>query len=191
MLAGALPDVRMRAYDVDERPVVVMSDAMWKPRDAGEPHASLGEGHMAFLIWIPMLGGSGKLAFAEAPADVELLQSLADMRVQKTFVCALEAVAMLAAYLVPELEDSLRGRMVIHFADNQAANGVAVKGYSGARDLAKVVRIMQDTWSVLRIDPWVEYVRSAANLADQPSRGELGPLLRMGAVRVPFNVPAL
>jgi hypothetical protein len=83
------------------------------------------------------------------------------------------------------------GKMVFHFADNQAANGVAVKGYSGSRDLAKVVRIMQDTWSMLRIDPWIEYVRSAANLADQPSRGELGPLLAMGAVRVDFNVPAL
>jgi hypothetical protein len=101
---------------------------------------------------------------------------------------------MLAAYLVPELEDSLRGRMVIHFADNQAANGVAVKDYSGARNLAKVVRIMQDTWSVLGILTRGSNTlgrRSAANLADQPSRGELGPLLRMGAVQVPFNVPAL
>ena len=99
---------------------------------------------------------------------------------------------MLAAYLVPgELRDVMSGRMIIHFADNQAANGVAVKGYSGARDLSTVVRIMQDEWAEMGVDPWVEYVRSAANLADQPSRGELGPLLSMGAVRVPFNVPVL
>ena len=41
------------------------------------------------------------------------------------------------------------------------------------------------------VDPWVEYVRSKANLADEPSRGEFSTLVRLGAVEVPFVVPKL
>ena len=70
-------------------------------------------------------------------------------------------------------------------------NGVAVRGYSGARDLGRVVRAMQEAWQALGVDPWVEYVRSAANLAALPSRGDTARLRAMGAVRVSFQVPAL
>ena len=44
-------------------------------------------------------------------------------------------------------------------------------------------------WHELGIDPWVEYVRSKANLADHPSRGYLEGLLAMGAAPVSFVVP--
>jgi hypothetical protein len=187
MLSGALPDVVLRAVDSDERPVVILSDAMWKPFE-GRRH---GAGRMAFLIWIPLRDGGGKIAFAEAEADDDLLMGLARLREQKTFVHPLEALAMLGPYVCSELASSIEGRAVLHFADNKSANGAAVRAYSGARDFAAIVRAMQIAWANLRVDPWVEYVRSAANLADWPSRGDFGALLAMGAVRVSFHVPVL
>ena len=78
--------------------------------------------------------------------------------------------------------------LMYHFADNQAANGAVVRAYSGARDLADIVRCMHDVWDELDIDPWIEYVRSAANLADWPSRLQTAELDAMGAVRVSFRV---
>ena len=66
-----------------------------------------------------------------------------------------------------------------------------VKAYSGSKDFAAVVGAMQEAWCGLDIDPWVEYVRSDANLADDPSRGQLDAMRRMGAVEVSFRVPDL
>ena len=98
---------------------------------------------------------------------------------------------MLAPYLCPELRDNaaLEGKPVIHFADNQAANGAAMKAYSGSRDLAALVRRMQVAWSELRVDPWVEYVPSDANLSDWPSRRRVTDLHRAGAATVTFREP--
>ena len=98
---------------------------------------------------------------------------------------------MLAAYLCPELQSSMSGRDVIHFADNQPANGAARKAYSASRDLAAIVRRMHEAWDELDVDPWIEYVRSENNLADCPSRGRLTEMWQMGATRVSFVAPAL
>ena len=39
------------------------------------------------------------------------------------------------------------------------------------------------------LDPGIEFVKSEVNLADLPSRGQFGELLRMGGTRVPFELP--
>ena len=49
-------------------------------------------------------------------------------------------MALIAAYINPILQDDLRGADVNHFADNAAANGAAIKGYSpAAPDIARLV----------------------------------------------------
>ena len=184
MLDGALPDVVMRAYDVEEPPVVVLSDAFWKP-DSSE----LGVGAMAFVVWVPLTGGGGKLAYAETAASQELLGALQGMRAQQTFITPLEALALQGAYLCRgehPLADVLRDKMVIHCADNKAANAGAVKAFSGSRDLAAITRETRWAWHELGIDPWVEFVASKANLADWPSRGLFMWLKEHGGVRVEF-----
>ena len=84
-----------------------------------------------------------------------------------------------------------RGRMSSTLLTTSRQNGAVVRAYSGARDLAAIVRAMRIAWRELSIDPWVEYVRSAANLADWPSRGKVAEILAMRAARVTFKVPIL
>ncbi len=110
-------------------------------------------------------------------------------REQETFVIPLEALAITAPYLCEELADSIRGKLVVHCADNKAANAGALRGFSGSRDLARIAGDTRWAWHRLGVDPWVEYVASKANLADWPSRGEYAWLVAQGGARVTFNMP--
>ena len=188
MLAGALPDVVYSLRGRDEPPVVALSDAMWRP-DKSEP--LLGWGTVAWVLWIPLSGGGGKLAYAHAQAPRWLLQHLYDLREQKTLIIPLEAVGIAGTYFSKKLESSIRGKDILHFADNKAANAGAAKGYSGAADLARIVSALHSRWAELGIDPWVEFVKSEANIADEPSRGFLDTLIAMGGVEVPFDFPPI
>lgn len=186
MLGGALPDIVLKAARRDRKPTLVLTDAMWEGK--GVP---AGHGHMGFVLWVPLLTGGGKLAFAEAPAGARLLARLALLQEKDTYVCQLEAVAMLAPYCctTPGVVESIRATDVVHCADNKGANGAAVKGFSGAADLAVIVSFTRARWHAIDVDPWLEYVRSKSNIADDPSRRDLSLLLAMGASRVSFDVP--
>ena len=181
-LRGRLPDVMLRAYDRDcSPPVVVLSDAMFRPPDIG---------HGAFVVWVPSTAGpGGYLAFADGAASPEVIAAVRKLREQKTLIMPLEAMSMGAPYFCAEILGSIEGRDVLHFADNTAANSGVVRGYSAAADLARIAGAMHDQWSILGIDPWVEYVSSASNLADLPSRCEYSWLLKHGARRVTWRFP--
>ena len=99
-----------------------------------------------------------------------------------SLICPLEEIALSAAYFAPELEEALTGKDVLHFADNKAAHAAAVNAWSRAEDLARIVSAMHARWKELGIDPWVEFVKSEANLADEPSRGEFARLTALGSV---------
>ena len=80
---------------------------------------------------------------------------------------------------------------MIHFCDNQGACAAIVKGYSAEIDGAKIVNAWHAFNSYLRADVFFEFVRSAANPADLPSRmgmGELWALLEdAGAERIEWE----
>ena len=82
-----------------------------------------------------------------------------------------ELLAGLVAYLsVPE---RLAGREVLHWIDNTSAKAALVHGYSGAPDSSRIVHLFH-VWNVgLGARPWFEYVPSAANPSDEPSRIDL------------------
>jgi hypothetical protein len=98
-------------------------------------------------------------------------------------------MAFAAPYFHPVLAPILAGRDVIHFGDNSAANAAAVKGYSAAPDMARIVSALRIQWLVLRVNVWVEYIRSKANWADDPSRGVVDRLEMMGAEKLEFVSP--
>ena len=91
------------------------------------------------------------------------------------------------------------GRQVIHFIDNTWALAAMVKGYAAPIDSGLIVNAYHAYAAGLRTDTFFEYVRSAANIADLPSRGALPELLavlgrlglRAAAVRVPACFPPL
>ena len=132
MLDGELPDVMMRA-SMSRRSLLLCCLMPCGGRAAS--------GTLAFVVWVPLTPrGEGKFAFAEMAAPSDLLSALMSMRAQKTFIIPLEQLALQGAYVCEELSANLRDRLVIHCADNKAANAGAIKGFSGSRDLAAIVR---------------------------------------------------
>ena len=64
-------------------------------------------------------------------------------------------------------------RKALHFIDNTSALAGLVKGYAKAADMG---RVSNATWAILlglETDPYFEYVRSKANIADLPSREQM------------------
>ncbi len=81
---------------------------------------------------------------------------------------------------------------VKHFADNTAANGAAVKGYSSSPDLERLVYSFHMRLAEMDTRLWIEYVPSAANIADDPTREEFDRLCRIfNAERIDFVLPPL
>ena len=80
--------------------------------------------------------------------------------------------------LVPylSLPSGLAGRDVIHWIDNTSAKAALVHGYSGLPDSARLAHIFH-AWNMsLAARVWFEYVPSAANPGDEPSRVDLSGL---------------
>jgi hypothetical protein len=161
-------------------PVVILSDASWE-QEVGE---------LGWVASIPMADGSREEFFAGAKAPPALIAASRDLRDKDQMVCFLEAVAVAAVYESPQIASRIAGRDVLHWIDNTSALYSAVKGYSGAPDIARVVSMLQSRWLHLRIYPWLEFVKSEANLSDDPSRGRVADLLRAGMQRVPFVFPS-
>ena len=90
---------------------------------------------------------------------------------------------MLAALAV------LAGRRVLHFVDNQGALSNLISCSSKDLDCAWMVHDFAIRAARLSCGVWFDYVRSKANLADLPSRGEFDLLLAMGSVEVLTSVP--
>ena len=98
----------------------------------------------------------------------------------------LEIFAAMFVYLsLPN--ERLRNRRVFHYVDNTSAISALFKGYSGKSDSSRLVNIFACLQAVLRFDVWWEYVPSAANIADMPSRLDYSYLHQLCAVWVqPF-----
>jgi len=183
---GSLPPAIYMA-SAPQAPIVVFSDAPWDPR----PPLLFGFGQVAYIVIERNPDGSEKCFFAAAEVPQEVLRRLHNLRTQKTFICPLEEIAMAAPFLSPELRDTLRGRDVLHFADNQGANCIAIKGYSSAPDLARIVSVVHLNIAKLQVRWWVAFVPSANDPADAPSKGDFAELEAAGAVRIDFSFPSL
>ena len=79
--------------------------------------------------------------------------------------------------------EQFRDRDVIHFIDNQGALTGLAKGYSRDVDSARLISVFHTMNAAVRANVWFEYVPSAANIADLPSRDDL-ELLRSDAFKV-------
>ena len=188
LLRGGLPAVVYKG-NLDRRyPVIVYSDAMWRP----SPPLLWGVGRVAFVVLSrDGTGGPGEVFFSEAEVPQGVLRRTHSLRAQLSFIIALEEIATSGAYVCPELVRVYFRRDVVHFADNQAANGAAVKGYSKVPDLARVVSAMHVNIAKLQARWWLSFVESESNVADAPSRGELSWLRKVGATRLTFRFPSL
>ena len=108
---------------------------------------------------------------------------------KKTYIMQAElAVAVAVWYTLPDL---LRDRHVLHFIDNVAALAAIVKGYARQADAAVLVNSLHEAILGLRSFVWSEWVPSAANPADWPTRTDKMHLIPASAVFIKMKLPPL
>ena len=96
-------------------------------------------------------------------------ETMAELVRSRQYIGQLELLAAVAVYYsLPELA----GRRVLHWIDNTAAMFGMAKGYSSRPDSARIIHSFYALVAHSRTDVWFEYVRTDANIADLPSRGQ-------------------
>jgi len=142
-------------------PVVIYSDAFFKPYDEPAPADGI-RCRMGWVIFDPMrtnpVGGSMSVP--------ESLLSNWKARNQQVFVA--EALAVLAATLLHQ--DILRNRDVLWFVDNIGALQILIKGNSSQFDAGNVCAAAHLFWAAAGTRVWFEWVCSDDNPSDGLSR---------------------
>ena len=152
--------------------VLYWTDAMW------EPPLSPG-------IGMALLAPGHQLIVRHAVVPNRLL---AQLLVRKQQIGVTEALAcLLGPHCFPEL---FRGQNVIHFVDNIGVLAGCISGSSSSPDTNAILQLHSLKLAELDCRYWAEYVESAANLADEPSRSTVCPLAAsMGADVGPCQLP--
>ena len=93
---------------------------------------------------------------------------------------------LISAIMVMHLLDEILPQPVCirHFVDNTSAKACIVTGYSKQVDINKLVGMLWYTASHRCMGYYCEWVQSAANLADGPSRRNLQLMRQLGAEEV-------
>ena len=84
------------------------------------------------------------------------------------------------------MPEQFRERDVIHFIDNTGALVGIAKGYSKDVDSARLINVYHTIAAAILVNTWFEYVPSAANIADLPSRMDMELLMEMAST--PFDI---
>ena len=98
-----------------------------------------------------------------------LLEESVCRRRNQTHINVLEFLAIVAAVWTIG-PDMLRDRDVVFFCDNTSAMSTAVHGYARSPHMAALSNTLHLALASLRVNAWFEWVPSAANCADIPSR---------------------
>ena len=86
----------------------------------------------------------------------------------QTKINQLELLAVLTAVLT--FAPLMHNRQIVFMCDNTAALSACVHGYARSPDMADLSNMLHLALAGLRASPWFEWVPSAANPADLPSR---------------------
>ena len=170
----SLPIFPMR----DERPVVVLTDASFKRETM--------TGELGIVVWVPWLD---QYFYSSSVLPPWVVRLWTDIEERDTFISPAEALVAACAYIT--FDWLLRGRLVHHFVDNEAAKAGLIKGTSSSPHTALVLLDYHIATVELQCDPWVGFVYSEDNLSDPPSRGDFRLMESLGAKFRPMRFPAL
>ena len=156
----------------------IWSDAMWEPIKDGSGGAVqvldeatgesfyLAKATLAFVVYVPWLG---KWFHSHRDVGVDVIRQMVPGK--KTYIGQLEALAAASVlYSVPPAW--LRDRDGFMWIDNMGAKYALQKASSRQDDTGRIVHAFSSQAARLRFRPWFEYVPSAQNVADLPSRGK-------------------
>ena len=178
-LLPRLPELRLQLGARAGGHVIVWTDASHSPSFSG-------------LGVVLLDTATGKRYEAESPVPRWVFSLLAGA---EHSINQLEALALVAARLT--FPDVMYGRACLHFVDNTSALSAAVHGYSSKPDMAVITNMLHSVDAALRVDCYYEWVPSAANIADIPSRDPrtrtstcVGIMARLGATRRALRLPS-
>jgi hypothetical protein len=168
-LLPVLPSLWVPVRARTDAPILVYTDAMFIEKD-GLPYS-----RVSYSVFDPgaidPTTGCAKVPETLVqdwllPPAVFALLSL-DL---KTYIMQAEVIAIPWVYY--SMPERFRGRRVIHFIDNTGALSAVIHGYARKLDCARMVNSLHLLLSALRVDVWFEWVPSAANNSDLPSRAD-------------------
>ena len=176
-----MPSFRVPIYR-DLRPaIVVLTDA------------SFATGHtwLGFFVHCPYLNRSW---WAGMPTPPWLLALLASHRLRETYIGQIEGAVTSCPYFSrdPRMPAELfRGRSVIHYIDNQGALYSMINGRSKDPDMNRIAFVTLLRQSQLSCNVWFDYVPSASNIADLPTRLDAAAFARLEQLgeRVQMHLP--
>ena len=211
-LLPRLPPRRASVVPPAMLPLLVYTDAMWRPRKRQRREAECVGSEfrrrfvtrLGIVLYDPhcdprhpafnpqLVGGCphGHLRYGSAipPDDVTATFARSDTGDPlKTYIAQLEVLAGVSVYYT--FPDAVRGRQVNHFIDNTVALSGLVHGYARKLDLARMVNAFHLQLVSLDAHVWLEFVPSKANIADLPSRDEYELLEHLGGRRASLRMP--
>jgi hypothetical protein len=173
---------RKRERDCDAQPRGAQEHFL--PRDHPLPEPWQFNGELGMIIHDPT---DGWTVMASGRPDIDTVRYYM-RRQRRTYIAQLEGLGMLAPYYT--FPQRFAGRRVVHFADNTVALSALVHGYSASVDMADISNAYHLLAAGLRTAAYFDYVPSAANIADLPSRGEFAIPRALGADVVEMRVPS-
>jgi hypothetical protein len=168
-LFADLPDLSFNFQEKPKKKVVVYTDASFSSSRNG----------MGFIVF-DQETGRRHVCDAACPAELMekwneldanpwLLREFAGDHTLQTHINSMELLAILAAVWTVG-PDMLQDREVLFFCDNTSAMSAAVHGYARSPNMAALSNTLHLALASLRVKAWFEWVPSAANCADIPSR---------------------
>ena len=157
-----LPPLEMRLVAEKEPPLVVYTDAMFEWTMGSRPWVPVLR--IGFVVFDPVTGHVFYSCY-QLPLWYFTEVFAPDLR---TYIAQGEAVGALAPLL--SMPQVFKGRSVIQFQDNTWALSALIHGYASRPDMGRVVNAFHVAHFTLRARIWLEWVPSAANIADLPSR---------------------
>ena len=152
--------------------------------------ASFATGHtwLGFLIMCPIRGD----LWAGAATPAWLLRVLQTHKQRDTYIGQLESAVVSSPLLsvLDRFPDILSDRPVMHYIDNQGSLYSVINGRSSDDDTNRLVFASRLYYARARCDVWYDYVPSASNIADLPTRLDAAAFTRLEKVarRVPFRL---
>ena len=171
-----LPPFEVRLPRDIRPPLVVLTDASFE----------IGHTWIGFVVCCPWNG----MRWAGAPSPDWLMRLLASHKERQTYIGQLEAVVC-ASPCMSLPESYFRNRTVLHYVDNQGALYSLINGRSNDFDMNRIVFVTLMRHTYLSCNVWFEYVPSASNIADLPTRLDSDAIARLNSLgsRVPLQLP--
>ena len=168
-----MPAFSTPAYPVSRKPVLAWTDAMFEKGGVRVDGPVRGcTAAIGAVVWSPADRVYFHSRLVISQSMLERLFSLKDQ-----YIAQLEMIAVMSLYA--SLPHVLTDALVLHFVDNQGVLWNLVDASSrdpGCAGMAHTTALLQ---SQLRAGVWYEYVHSAANIGDLPSRGDFSYVRRM------------